>query len=231
MAASYKVAVLANQVGPSMLPAVGVVVDAIDSGLIVAGDRFSNAAIVATATTDEAGIATFADISGTTHWFRARMAESYIIEVIPAAASGDMISGRRIADYTVAESTTLEDAPLMTFAVGANESWIFWAMVMVNPVGGGGFKMQFNGPAGSYGRYGIDLDVATEGLVSRWVFGSPVAWAPAERPSVAYTNNVFGMINTVGTAGTVQLQIAQQVSNAVGVTLESGSWILGLRVS
>ena len=88
MAASYKVAILTNRPGPHVLPVVGAVVDAIDADLISAGGRFSHDDIVATATTDESGIATFSAISGSTHWFRARVTESYFVEVISPSVIG-----------------------------------------------------------------------------------------------------------------------------------------------
>ncbi len=88
MAASYKVAILTNRPGPHVLPVVGVVVDAVDADLIPAGGRFSHDDIVATATTDEAGVATFSGISGSIHWFRARMTESHFVEVLKSTATG-----------------------------------------------------------------------------------------------------------------------------------------------
>ena len=86
---SFQVAVLLIRPGPAVIPAVGVVVEAIDSATITAGDRLEGADIVATATTNEAGVASLLGVTGDgPHIFRARLVESHFIEVLESTATG-----------------------------------------------------------------------------------------------------------------------------------------------
>lgn len=86
---SYQVAVLLIRPGPAVVPAVGAVVEAIDSATITAGDRLSGEDIVATATTNEAGVASLLAVPGDgPHVFRARISEPHFIEVLESSATG-----------------------------------------------------------------------------------------------------------------------------------------------
>lgn len=82
MPASYSVAVLSVHPDRPDLPLINVEVEALDTALITPSIRLIHEAIVATARTNEAGVAAFAGIAGSQHIFRARTLEPHELYII-----------------------------------------------------------------------------------------------------------------------------------------------------
>jgi hypothetical protein len=107
----------------------------------------------------------------------------------------------------------------LTFAIDANEVFVFTAYLFVN-TGGGGIKTAVNGPAG----------------LSRLRAGCPsldYPYASAYDSNITFTAAVsfLGFLQISGfvvngvNAGTFAMRFAQNSSNITGCTIEQRSWL------
>jgi hypothetical protein len=160
-------------------------------------------------------------------------------QVITAGDLNDLISGVFLAaDQTVNTSTTLVNATGMAFSLSANatyaiDGWLRWTS---NPTAD--IKFGWSSPASSDGWWSLN---------GPYVTGSP-AVGGRERVNYADTSTVaitsalsaagddestgtidisarLGGYITTSTAGTLQLQFAQNTSDASDTILGEGSWL------
>jgi hypothetical protein len=134
-------------------------------------------------------------------------------------AAGGPTRVSKPADETVNSSTTLQNDDDLFFSVSANKEYAFQIFLYLDIDGVPDFKFDFTFPTGTTyligGHYDQNaMSIHTEATSARYVNGGTDKW-------VFYT----GTFVTAGTAGTVQLQWAQNSSNAADTTVKKGSWI------
>jgi hypothetical protein len=152
-------------------------------------------------------------------------------------AMGPHLINRKTADQSVTSSTTLVDATTMTLPVGASEVWQFEFDVIYSAGNTGDIKFAFTFPAA--GR--IDATVV-------WVDdgGSTVLprnWSGTTTPTSSVNLSGFGgagtrpflpiqgiFTNSV-TAGNLQLQFAQVVSDATSAVVYANSTVWGVKLA
>jgi hypothetical protein len=139
---------------------------------------------------------------------------------------------KKAADQTVNASTTYVNATDMAFTVGANETWIFEAHLNYNTASTPGIKFDVTAPTSST----CDLQKIN---VNGGVGGAKYTCAGGAKPDISMSGvsgfdaneTVAGSVVTGANSGTVQLQFAQNTSNAANTVLYAGSWIVAYKVS
>ncbi len=133
-----------------------------------------------------------------------------------------------LAADQVAASNALADATGMSFSLGANAKAKidFWLPFVVGATGGYKFRFDYSGVAAKYnlGYTVIDGVTATANVESAVIVAKAdisSAWA------VAGNFNFYGSLYIVGAAtpGTVKLQIAQNSTDALTLTLLAGAYM------
>lgn len=144
---------------------------------------------------------------------------------------------RKTAQQDVSSSTVLVDATSMTLPVLANEVWKFEMQVIYSAGNTGDIKFAFTFPAS--GR--IDASVV-------WVDdgGSTVLprnWSGTTTPTTSVPLSGFGGASTrvslpiqgiftnAGTGGNLQLQFAQQTSDATAASIYPNSTVWGVKLA
>lgn len=130
----------------------------------------------------------------------------------------------KTADETIASDATLSDDADLKFPVDANSDYTFIMFLHVTSNTTADFKYAFTQPSGSFGRMKSTGDwdaVNSTGLVSIDASTAVVIGSATEK-----TLEQHGRIITGSTAGTIQLQWAQNTSDAGNTTLEQGSIIM-----
>ena len=144
---------------------------------------------------------------------------------------------RKTANEVVTSSVTLQNDDHLLFAVAANEVWMFDLFFIVDGPSAGDLKVAFTAPAGATVDWGLPsalataatvqtddvvgqgLDVSGEGIMGLLGIGTKLALM------------IHGIIVVVGTAGNLQFQWAQNVSDAGATTTYANSWIKALRLA
>ena len=122
----------------------------------------------------------------------------------------------------VNSSTTLQNDDHLFFSVGANEEWTFRFVVSANVAASPDIKFAVTAPAGSVCRVAV---VDPEGATSVSGLGCGVSSGLIPGNGANDVYEVVGTVNSSGTAGNVQLQWAQNTSNAAAVTVLAGSYL------
>ena len=139
---------------------------------------------------------------------------------------------RKAGDQSVTSNTTVANDADLSFAVAANETFIFQCYVLsYSASSAGGFKATFAGPSGSTitgGPSNVILNASAASTAGSWGAGG------ATFDYFADSNNrplyFSGTILNGATAGTCRLQWAQNTSTATAVTVKAGSYIFGMKV-
>lgn len=132
----------------------------------------------------------------------------------------------------VVSSTALQDDDDLEFAIGANETWHFSLVLHVSTAAAPDFKLQITTPDGGDTGYvyvlfekeaGVDVSGALAAI------NSPISciYTGTDASSVVM---VDGFVITSGTAGDVNLQWAQNTSNAFPATVLAGSYLVARRL-
>jgi hypothetical protein len=127
--------------------------------------------------------------------------------------------GVKSADQSRTSSTVLTDATDMSFAVAANTYYDF-QFTMLATGGSGGLSISVTCPA-SPGSFLF----APSGILGSTTSGGSINIFTTPPSSWAVAVLVAGYLNNGSNAGTVQLQFAQQSSNATATILRKGSWL------
>ncbi|MES2209433.1 MAG: hypothetical protein V4515_04520 [Chloroflexota bacterium] len=149
------------------------------------------------------------------------------------------ILARATADVTRTSSTTLTDATGLAIALEADALYALEGYLAYNAGETGDLKVAFTVPAGATGHWGLyPIATASTGSIGdldarrQAAFGA--ATTQAAGGSAAFSSElmcpVFGYIDTAATAGTLQLQFAQNTSSGTGTTLKAGSWLMAFRL-
>ena len=141
----------------------------------------------------------------------------------------------KTADETVTNSTALQDDDVLTFAVGANEVWMYELRLLVSALNVADLKVQITGPAGATGAWGgfnTSQAAGAEPFSVTAPFG--VVGAASALDNIdnigALPVVLTGFMVTAGTAGDATLQWAQNTANAVGTTIHEHSFLVAHRV-
>jgi hypothetical protein len=134
---------------------------------------------------------------------------------------------RKSADESVASSTVLQNDDQLSFPIAIGEAWTFEAWLGVfcsksTP----DFKLTVTVPAGAVirwsglgsGNAGTDHEVITTS-------GATDIYQITGAGGTIDSITIHGTVQNVGTAGSVQIQWAQNASDAAAVVVQTGSYL------
>ena len=166
-------------------------------------------ALVVSGTTTQTGVATF---------------------TVPPV--GAVKYARQTADVTKNANTTLADLTGMSFAVAASEVWAFEFIMFGKSAAAADYKFTLTGPATptaiSFGALSSE-DAPAASAVVAGAFGDTIACGGAV--GTIQTLRVNGLLRNGATAGTVQIQMAQLVSDASDTIIYAESYLIAHRVA
>lgn len=142
--------------------------------------------------------------------------------------TGAVVGSLQSADVTKNANTTLEDLTDLSFPIAANETWVFGAVSFMISDGTADVKYSVTAPVGATGRFGILGSGAPISAGSVAVFGDPVDMAIPN--TFTQTIMVWGSAIASVTAGTIQIQGAQNTSTAVNTVFYENSGIIAVRI-
>ena len=157
---------------------------------------------------------------------------------ITNAAGSITVSGgrktiRKTADESLDTSETLQNDDALLFAVAANEVWHFeFVLFLTSTSSTPDFKCTFTKPTGASGRWGM-LAISsnsTSVVAATDMAGASVDLDGATTLACGVVANLVNMVILQGTivnganAGTLQLQWAQNTSNATAITVKTNSY-------
>lgn len=150
-----------------------------------------------------------------------------------AATPGFSIRKIKTADETVNTSATLQDDNHLSFAVAANETWTFEALLYVTGNTTADLRVAATWPSGATGILAVHGSRASDALVSAFDATSTSGGAVGQigvdtGPRLV---RVVGTVEVSSTAGTVQLQWAQQTSTGADTTVKRGSSLVATRIA
>ena len=139
---------------------------------------------------------------------------------------------RKAANQTVTSSTTLANDNHLALALSASATYLVDLFLIVDGSTTGDFKMGWTFPTGATGDWTINAintgagAAATSGSITR----AAIALASSENAGAAGAGTKLilqprGLVVTSTTAGTLQLQWAQNTSDATGTVVYAGSWM------
>lgn len=138
----------------------------------------------------------------------------------------------KTADETISTTTTLQDDDELSFAVGANEVWLFEIVLFGHGNTSSDIKIAFSIPSGASGRWGgvgfntsEVLDAQSEASLT-----NPHQLGVVNSSNDVFIASLFGTLITAGSSGTFKLQWAQYVSGG-STTVAKGSFLRMTQVS
>ena len=135
------------------------------------------------------------------------------------ADAGDLSIVTKTADQTLTMQTTLQNATDMVFAVGANELWIVEYHIIYSAGNTPDIKFGASIPASATMIASAIRESGGTTSHQDVAFGGVGAISTDGQGDAQFLVMIlFGHIDTAGTAGNVQLQLAQQTSSA-GATI------------
>jgi hypothetical protein len=145
---------------------------------------------------------------------------------------GQIVTKRKIADQSISSSTVLANDSDLLFSIAANEEWLVQFQISISgTLGSTGIKVAVTTPTGATleadAMYmGGSVSTTLSGRSS--VSGTPfLNFVPADSTAVV---NGFVWILNGATAGTLNLQFAQNLSNAIALTFRKGSFMQATRI-
>lgn len=141
---------------------------------------------------------------------------------------------RKTADETVNNSNVYQDDNELLFPVNASEVWYFQFFILKYNAGGAAqtTKFQLTAPAGSTGYWYHDEmigDLTLHTAVTPNPF--PSAFNMQANAGGTLANMIKGVIINGATAGSVTLQWAQGVAEAVNHTVKANSFLIAQRLN
>ncbi|MFE9064941.1 hypothetical protein [Streptomyces violaceusniger] len=163
---------------------------------------------------------------------------------LSASGIGQKQFVRKTADETLTSNATLQNDDHLSAAVAANATYTFEVVLFTIEASGdfvGDIKTAFTIPASSTlhmmgtGAHVTDLSSGTSSN-AEWIGRPSQTTSPTQTLSYGVGTSqtalvLKGIIITGGTSGTLQLQWAQNVSDASGLTIKAGSWMVAERVA
>lgn len=126
----------------------------------------------------------------------------------------------KATDETVTSSTTLQDDDDLSVSLEANTAYSFEMFLDIDTTATADFKFKVVVPSGTNAR-GVPQTAVNAYSISDLTVDISPNFASTEVRGYTITGSVV----TSGTSGTLQLQWAQNTSDATGTTLKEGSWI------
>lgn len=134
---------------------------------------------------------------------------------------------RKPANEQVQNSTTLQNDDNFSFALGANETWVFEGWVIVfSSTTSPDFKLAFTVPAGATLRWS-GIGAGNAGTDHEVITGSGLfdSYQVTSTAGVRDTILVHGIVSTGATPGTLQMQWAQNTNDAAPIVVEADSYV------
>ncbi len=153
----------------------------------------------------------------------------------PALVPGLATIGRASADVTKNNSTTLGDVTGCGVALAANAGYLVEAWLAYDSNNTADIRFSWTVPSGATGTwagFGVptaDTDRIGEQDTGVVLFGTLLAFT-GDGGGVPASAKPAGFITTASTAGTLQLQFAQNVANVSNTIVKAGSWVRVTRV-
>lgn len=164
------------------------------------------------------------------------MTTRYAGQVVRASDT-EVLWALKAADESVASSTTLQNDDTLLVTLEANATYEFVAHVGYVGNTTGDIKLAFTFPSGASCYWS-----GKGGPASDDTFGSSgstrhsVSFGDASGTSLSFAGSttvlsvhILGVVTTASTAGTLQLQWAQNTSNATNTTVKAGSFLRAVR--
>jgi hypothetical protein len=133
---------------------------------------------------------------------------------------------RKTADTPITNDNSLNDDPHLKLAVGANESFMFTALVWINDASSGAadFKYTFTAPSGATGSWSRIAGGGT--YVDPWRYG--FAAVDTAQTASSGTDQAYWYVGTIvngATPGFLTFQWCQVNSNGNALTVRLNSWL------
>lgn len=140
------------------------------------------------------------------------------------------------ADEPVTSSTTLQNDDALLLGLGSNTQWFFAAMINYtgDTTGSGGIKFTFTTPAGStltWSQLYMPSSVSAPDLSGSGTGSGQARSAVTGGTTTQVPIWVLGSVIMGSTAGNLQLQWAQNASDAVATTVKAGSFLAAWQVA
>ena len=134
---------------------------------------------------------------------------------------------KKTADEVVNNSITFQNDDHLLFAVGANETWAFYLIIIADANVSSDIKFIVAGPSGSTREFTtIDIDAGTGSLAKM----NTTLTISTDGVVVRRVHFLLGRIDVAGTAGNLQLQWAQNAVHVSDCTVRKGSILVGYKV-
>lgn len=131
-----------------------------------------------------------------------------------------LLASRTTSDFIKNANTTLGDVTGLSFAIGASEVWAFLAAAYYISNASADLKYNLTVPSGASGRYGVSQGTQV-------TIGTTIVLGTDGTDD----SHVFvGTVVNSTTAGTVQLQAAQNSSHASNTTIYTNSSMLAVKI-
>ena len=128
----------------------------------------------------------------------------------------------KTVNETVSSNTTLQNDDALLWAVAANATYALDLRLLYNSGATGDLKVQFTAPASATMSWG-GIWANTSGALTN-PSNNNLASVQSMGGGGDFSATIHGTLTTVGTAGTLQLQWAQNTSDATNTTVYAGSW-------
>lgn len=138
-----------------------------------------------------------------------------------------LVTAVQTADVTKNANTTFADLTGLAFTVASGEVWVFAAVSFTSGAAAADVKYTVTAPATTTGRFGLAGSGIPITAGSTTTFGGAVAMTVSDTVTqVCITGKL-----TAGGAGTVQIQGAQNTSDASDTVFYSSSFLVAMRVT
>jgi len=142
-------------------------------------------------------------------------------ENFPAWLSADRLA----SDFVKTTDVTLADVAGLSFAIGASEIWTFVVFLHILSPTAADIKYALTVPISAAGRYGVHG--SRNEIVGDAAIGTNVTMTTLDSTDFAHT--MHGTVVNSTTAGTVQLQAAQNASSGT-TTIYANSSIVAVKI-
>ena len=131
-----------------------------------------------------------------------------------------------VSNFTKTSDTTFADVGELGFSIGASEIWSFYIGISLVSPTAADVKFNVTVPAGASGRVSA-LNRANAITTGSAAIGTTIDLQTFDTEDLAV--GIWGTVQNSTTAGTVQLQAAQNTSNATALTIYANSFIVAFQ--
>ena len=151
----------------------------------------------------------------------------------PSSGASSLFA-RKTSTQSVVSSTTLVNDTQLTFAVAANEVWVFQLLLcVICPATGTNFKATMVGPSGSTIQWSFQglamYDASVNVTQLRTRAGAATDATYMDAFSTGTNVGITGVIVNGSTSGSCTLQFAQNTSTANAITVSTNSTLLAIK--